>query len=223
MSEGGATLVVVRAGVVVVALAIWYGTQRLIAQRAATAAESGGREHPADPVLAWTAGWNAWLRVHARATDRLLVASSAMIDALGLWLIGTSVLGPTFRPFLALLMVFALRQVCQGLVTLPLPRGTIWRDPGVPSLLVTYGTSNDLFFSGHTAICALAALEAGRVAPLWVALAVGVVAAMQATFVLALRAHYTVDVLAGALAAWGCDALAVRFAPAVDAWLASVA
>ena len=35
----------------------------------------------------------------------------------------------------------------------------IWRSPGVPSLLVTYGTSNDLFFSGHTAIAVYGSLE----------------------------------------------------------------
>ena len=28
----------------------------------------------------------------------------------------------------------------------------VWRYPGVPAVLVTYGTANDLFFSGHTAI-----------------------------------------------------------------------
>ena len=35
----------------------------------------------------------------------------------------------------------------------------IWRNPGFPSLLVTYGTASDLFFSGHTAIAVYGALE----------------------------------------------------------------
>jgi hypothetical protein len=35
----------------------------------------------------------------------------------------------------------------------------IWRYPGVPSLLVTYGTSNDLFFSGHTALAVYGSIE----------------------------------------------------------------
>ena len=38
----------------------------------------------------------------------------------------------------------------------------IWRSPGVPSLLVTYGVSNDLFFSGHTALAVYGAIELGR-------------------------------------------------------------
>src|SRR5262249_61953755 len=74
-------------------------------------------------------------------------------------LIATAILGPTVRPFLGMLILFALRQLCQGLCALPPPPGMIWSYPGVPSLLVTYGTANDLFFSGHTAIAVYGAIE----------------------------------------------------------------
>ena len=59
---------------------------------------------------------------------------------------------------------------------LPPPRGMIWRNPGVPSLLVTYGVSADFFISGHTGIAVLGAIEAARLLPWWVGLAAGVVA-----------------------------------------------
>ena len=60
-------------------------------------------------------------------------------------------------------MLFALRQLCQGLCAFAPPgEGMIWRRPGIPSLLVTYGTATDLFFSGHTAIAVYGALELGR-------------------------------------------------------------
>ena len=115
--------------------------------------------------------------------------------------------------------MFALRQICQGLCTLPVPRGMIWRHPGFPSLLVTYGTSNDLFFSGHTAVAVLGALELGRAGPPWLAAAVAAVAVLEAATVVVLRAHYTMDVFAGALAAVCCGEFASWIAPAVDAWL----
>ena len=60
---------------------------------------------------------------------------------------------------MGLLILFGLRQLCQGLCALPPPEGMIWRNPGFPSLLVTYGTATDLFFSGHTAIAVYGCLE----------------------------------------------------------------
>jgi len=41
----------------------------------------------------------------------------------------------------------------------------------------------------------------------------------EAFTVLVLRAHYTMDVVAGALAAWLAADLATRFAPAIDTLL----
>src|SRR5262249_38805048 len=56
---------------------------------------------------------------------------------------------------------YALRQLCQGLCAFAPPEGMIWRSPGFPSLLVTYGTATDLFFSGHTAIAVYGGPRAG--------------------------------------------------------------
>jgi hypothetical protein len=69
--------------------------------------------------------------------------------------------------FLGLLTLYALRQICQGLCALPPPERMIWRYPGFPSLLVTYGTATDLFFSGHTAIAVYGAIELGHVGGPW--------------------------------------------------------
>jgi hypothetical protein len=45
------------------------------------------------------------------------------------------------------------------------------------------------------------------------------VAAGEAATVLIIRAHYTMDVVAGGLAAWFAADLAGRLAPVVDGWL----
>lgn len=205
----------IRAAVVAGALLLWFWTQRLLGRRAPPAGAVGDRVH------AWTAGLHARLLAHPRAADGTLIASSLLIDAIGLSLVGAALLGPTFRPFLALFVVFSLRQACQALCALPAPPGMIWRDPGFPTLLVTYKGGNDFFFSGHTAIAVLGALEAARAGPPWLAALAGVVAVLEAGAVLVLRAHWTLDVLAGILAAVVGDAIAARAAPLVDGWLGS--
>jgi hypothetical protein len=146
--------------------------------------------------------------LHARLLDRprlsdsILIVTSGFIDIFGLFLIGWSILGPSMRPFLALLILFIFRQISQALCALPAPPGMIWRYPGFPSLLVTYGTGNDFFFSGHTAIAVLGAVELFRIHP-GLGVAAGVIALTEAAVVILLRAHYTMDVL-GALAAVWC-------------------
>jgi len=205
-----------RAGFVAVALLLWYWTQRLIAGKAPAANRVGDRLHD------WTAPLHGWLVTHRRATNLTLIVTSALIDVFGLYLLASAVFGPTLRPFVAVLVLFGLRQSCQAVCTLPTPPGSLWRHPGFPSLLVTYGTSNDFFFSGHTAISVLGALQLAHVAPGWLALVGAGAAALEAATVIVLRAHYTMDVFAALFAAWGADVLAGHLAPVIDLWLGRI-
>jgi hypothetical protein len=203
-----------RALLVAVGLAGWYVTQARIARRSFPEGRIGDR------LLERTEPFNRRLRENPHLANALLIATSAVIDLLGLFLIVLAVFGPTFRPFLGLAIVFALRQLCQGLCALPAPEGMIWRNPGFPSLLVTYGTTNDLFFSGHTAIAVYGALELAHWGgPAAAALGAAIVIVEAAT-VLVLRAHYTMDVFAGAVTAFGAWCAASMLAPGVDRWLA---
>ena len=202
-----------RAGVIVIALVIWFWTQKLIAGKGPAGDGIG------DAVHVMTARMHHWFVNNPKAADRSLIISSLFIDVFGLYLIGAAIFGPTFAPFLGILIVFSMRQICQACCTLPPPPGIIWRDPGFPSLLVTYGVSNDLFFSGHTALVVLGAIEICHAAPWWLAIPAVLIAAGEAVLVLVLRAHYTLDVVAGAFAAWFAADMAGRLAPVVDAWL----
>jgi membrane-associated phospholipid phosphatase len=117
-------------------------------------------------------------------------------------------------------MLFALRQACQALCALPPPQGMIWRDPGFPSLLVTYGVANDLFFSGHTAMAVFGAVEVWRTGRRWLGWLAAAVGLFEVAVVLVLRAHYTMDVFTGAIAALLVAGWAARLAPPVDRFLA---
>ena len=207
-------LLAARAALVVIGLALWFWTQRLIGQRPFPTRGIG------DVVHDWTASWNRRLNASPRAANTLLVASSAVIDLLGLFLLGAAIFGPTVRPFVGLLLLFVLRQLCQGLCAFAPPDGMIWRSPGVPSLLVTYGTATDLFFSGHTAIAVYGALELARLGGPWPALLGIAIVVFEAGAVLVLRAHYTADVFAAIVTALWAAGAAEGFGPIVDQTLA---
>jgi len=61
---------------------------------------------------------------------------------------------------------------------------------------------NDLFFSGHTAIAVLGAIELYRLRPRPLVMAgSALIVLFEVSTVLVLRAHYTMDVFTGAIAA----------------------
>jgi hypothetical protein len=200
----------VRILITLAALTIWFSTQSLLGARISPAEGIG------DGLHRLTAPVNAYLHGAPRAANALLITSSALIDAIAIFLLGSWIFGGNLRPFLGLGMLLIARQVLEALCSLPAPPGIIWHNPGFPSLLVTYGVANDFFFSGHTAIAVFGAIELARLRRAWLtALAVCVVI-FEVAAVLVLRAHYTMDVSTGALAAVSvaqiCGALSKRFA-----------
>jgi len=211
-----APLWVARAALVAVGLGLWFWTQRLIGARPFPSRGIG------DAVHDWTEPWNRWLNAHPRGANALLIASSAVIDLLGFFLLGAAIFGLTFRPFVGLLLLYALRQLCQGLCAFAPPEGMIWRSPGVPSLLVTYGTATDLFFSGHTAIAVYGALELMRLGGPWLVLLGVAIVLFEAGAVLVLRAHYTADVFAAIVTALWAAGVAQWAGPMVDRALAAL-
>ncbi len=184
-------------------IALWFLTQRLISRRLPQ--QQGIYDH----LHYLTRHLNDYLFSHHRAANVLLVISSFFIDALTLFVIALSIFGDSFTPFWGLLILFFLRQLSQMIVALPAPPQMIWRHPGVPSLFVTYGIGNDLFFSGHTALavygaCQLATLQSPLLSACGIAIAL-----FEAVTVIVLRAHWSLDVLTGTFAAL-CVALLIK-------------
>ena len=203
-----------RVAFVVVGLAAWFASQALI----------GGRPFPdgtiGDSIHIWTDPLHDYLINHPRAGSALLITSSAVVDLVGVSLLVLSIFGKSVRPFLGLLMLFALRQICQGLCALPAPDEMIWHKTTVPTLLVTYGVSTDLFFSGHTGLAVLGALELARTKKRSLIILGIAIAVFEAATVLILRAHYTMDVFTGAVTAILVSQQAAYLAPRCDQALA---
>ena len=201
---------------VVIGLAVWHFTQSLIKHRPSGTGVIG------DGLHALTARAFAFLTANPLYAGTLLIISSLGIDTLGVFVLVQAIVGPSIRPFLGLAILFSLRQICQALTALPPPAGMIWRSPGVPSLLVTYGVSNDLFFPGHTALAVYGAIELGRWGgAAWAAVGAAV-ALFEAAVVIVLRAHYTMDVFTGAVTAFAVAVVANCLAPSCDAALVTL-
>jgi len=211
-------LIALRILLVILGLAAWFGTQAAIGSRhAATGSlpiESDGILHALTPV-------HGYLTQHVAARNALLISSSAVIDLLTLLLLFRAIFGATIRPFLGLLIVFGLRQIFQSVCVLPAPDGIIWLYPGFPSLLVTYSVANDFFFSGHTALAVFGAVELARLHRGLIPVGIAIVI-FEALTVLALRAHWTMDVYAGSVTALLVACVVGGIAKPVDRFLASL-
>ena len=195
-------------------LGVWFWTQSLIGSRAPSAGIN-------DALHSQFAGLNLYFGEHASAANVLLIVSSALIDILGLFLVAEWIFMGRSRAFLGLILLLGLRQVMQALCALPAPPNMIWRYPGFPSLFVTYNVGNDYFFSGHTAIAVFGAMELARLGRRWLTLLAFAVVVFEILAVVILRAHYTMDVFTGAVAALWVAGLCDSVAPWVDRRLAS--
>ena len=205
--------VLARIVLTVAALGLWFWTQSLIGSRA----PSHGIDDALQNLLS---GINLYFGQHAAAANVLLIVSSALIDLLGLFLVAEWIILGRSRGFLGLVLLLALRQVMQALCALPPPPNMIWRYPGFPSLFVTYNVGNDFFFSGHTAIAVFGAIELARLRLRWLTVLASAVVIFEVCTVLILRAHYTMDIFAGAVTALWVAALCDSVAPRVDRLLA---
>jgi hypothetical protein len=208
--------ILLRLVVAAIVLGLWFWTQSLLGARIAPPNGIG------DAVHNWTAGLNSYFSQNLGAANALLILSSALIDALGLFLLARWLFGGSVRPFLGLFLLIALRQLMQAICSLPPPPHMIWHDPGFPSFLVTYRVANDFFFSGHTAIAVFGAIELSRLRRVWLTALAILIACFEVAAVLILRAHYTMDVFTGLVAALWIGHLAERISPRLDRVIAKL-
>ena len=191
-------VILVRLVLVAGLIALWFATQKIIGAQGLPEGDIGDKIHdwmaPVHQKLLKNKGW-------ARV---LLITSSLGIDILGLSVLYLGIFGESFAPIVGLFFILILRQGSQYLTALPAPEGMIWEDPGVPSLFVTFHVANDLFFSGHTALAVYGSLVLASLGYFPLTLAAVALGLYEIFAVLALRAHWTMDVYAGAVSAVLC-------------------
>jgi len=191
-------VILIRIFLVAGLIALWFATQRIIGAQGLPEGKIG------DKVHTWMAPIHGKLHRNKRLSRLLLITSSLGVDILGLSVLYVGIFGESFSPIIGLFFVLLLRQGSQYLTALPAPEGMIWDDPGVPSLFVTYQITNDLFFSGHTALAVYGSLVLASLGNLPLTIAAIALAIFEMIAVLALRAHWTMDVYAGFVSAVLC-------------------
>ena len=224
----GVCLIGLRVAIIVIGLALWFWTQGLLGARGDRFDSSIAKGLlRGDGLLLLTQPANQYLHTQPRMADYLLIVSSLLINVLAIYLFAVAIFGRSIRPFLGLLILFALRQMCQATSALPQPPGMIWHQPVLgtwepPGLLVTYAVGSDFFFSGHTAIAVYGAIELARLRRLGsfvfgIAIFLGIASGLfQIGAVIVLRAHWTVDVYAGIATALLVAFVVQHVAPLLD-------
>jgi hypothetical protein len=147
---------------------------------------------------------HAYCTKHLNVTRALLAISSFSIESTALFLIiygyynPVNDLRPPLRSSVALLLSYIARQMCQFMVKLPVPQGILWFNPGVPSLILDYSMTHDLFFSGH--MLATSAL-CEQLVDFSIAYSVFLFI-FQIFVLLTLRIHYFIDIYAAIATYW---------------------
>ena len=193
------------------AYAAWLVTQHLLEKTRGTV--HGFTDHTHELL----AGINVFLNAHPTLANVILAVSSFEVDLAAVSMVAFFVARRESRPLLALWLILIMRQLCQASVSIPAPEGMIWRYPGFPTVVVTYSTSSDFFFSGHMALATLLATELGaQGARRWKQVVGWAVVCVQALIILSMRFHYVTDVVAGFLAAVTATQLADALGHRVD-------
>ena len=198
--------------ITLISLVFWFLSQKFISRF-----HLNSNKEIKDSLHLLTSPINSYLNQSPTLVRWLLISSSLLIDLLGLFIIFYSLLGPSFKPLFCMIIIFLLRQLNQLVTILPAPEGMIWKYPGFPSLFVTYGVTQDLFFSGHTALATLGAYELFQMGGIWGWIG-GLILIYEITVVLALRAHWTMDVFTGFIVSLFVCNLTSPWMPLIDSW-----
>ncbi len=175
-----------------------------------------------DRLQNWTFPINQYFQIHKEGARALLITTSFWIDLCALFLCLRAIFGPTIRPFLELFLFGLYRQALQFLVSLPLPEGIIWTYPGFPSLVVDYVVQNDFYFSAHTGIALLCALEFVRTRKKWLDCIGFFLFGYVVITLISFRIHYTMDIFTAIFVVLYLIYTSERLSQPIDRYLQSL-
>jgi hypothetical protein len=144
------------------------------------------------------AGVNAELNRNKNLLSRLQLSSSAMLD---LVFFSTVIYFVCYGKNGHITHVFGtfygIRGIIQAIFAMSFPDGSVWDDPGFPSVVIPYGLARDFYFSGHCGflainICYMLDMGRKKTAILYMLLMPYII-----FILLAPRVHYTIDIPIG--------------------------
>jgi len=245
--------VLLRIALTVWAFALWFSTEASALQGGRPKQPGGWLEHISssgggggssssaafdDPGHVMLAGLRAWLREGDGARAAAACAASALTsEVLTAAIVGVSVLGPSFRPLLAVILAFLLRLALhllgatKAVALAPGSAADVCAAGALRASLFTFHGPH-LFLSARIALCAVASLELLAIAvhgytiqnaSMRLRAAAAALAAALLTFEvgvsLALELSCTFDIVLTLVVARYCTIAAARLAPLVDAFM----
>jgi len=149
-------------------------------------------------ILIWTVSLNEYFREDVQRRDILLIFCSGTLDLLVLTSFYRFIrYATTWRLILCMIIFYGLRAVVQHIWYVEYPDGYDWGFPGFMSLFVPYGETADFFYSGHVGICMINFLEFWAVGWYFMSIYAIFVMFCQIFLMIALRSHYSMDMISG--------------------------
>ena len=118
-----------------------------------------------------------------------------------------------------MLFFYSVRAILQVVWKVEYPEGYNWGFPGFLSIFVPYGETADFFYSGHVGICMLFFLEFSAIGWDYMAYYSLFTLFVEAFTMVVLRAHYTMDMIAGVVFAHYFWILSEKYSFTIDWWL----
>ena len=141
---------------------------------------------------------NTWFREDLSRRNTLLIVGSLFFDLINLvGMYRFARYGTTYRIVMAVAVFFAVREFCIWVFQSEPPQGYAWGYPGVMSIFVPYGETYDFFYSGSVGVCMFNFLEFQAVG--WTSWSIISIFTLvyQCFMHIALRSHYTMDIISG--------------------------
>jgi hypothetical protein len=139
---------------------------------------------------------NNLLSENINFTRFIFILTTLMIDINILYYVYDFLKNNNYKPIMLLILGIMLRQLCQYVNRLPIPRGMVWMDPLFPTLTMNYQVTSDFFWSGHTFTALLFGVEIMKSKNYLVKLYGFVFLVSEIGFILVTRGHYFMDVYA---------------------------
>jgi hypothetical protein len=179
-----------------------------------------------DLFVTTTKGLNMWFIENPQYAETVQALSSLSLDIaiiVLLWVGSTR--RSSVRPFLSLFLFMALRFVAQIMAVIPCAPGYLWPSGkifgyAIPTIFVDYHPANDMYFSGHagtTFVIGLEFMELDYYKMGWWQL--GVVFPLISTWVVSVRVHRGIDVMAAVLASITACSISKELADSIDRYL----
>lgn len=191
-------MIICRIGFCILATKLWYKVQEIVKLDDTPTSGVIDRVHDSR----WCRVLNKYFTNHEIVWRSCTIFTTLLFDIFMLINIYDMVIYGNMLVYYMMLSSIILRHICVTANRLPPPPRLHWKDPGVPTLFITYSTIHDFFFSGHTTFSLIVGLNVIY----WntfTMITVPIFILSEILFVIVTNGHYMMDVYAGIMTYFG--------------------